>query len=291
MSPRVVVIGDAMLDVVVRPLRPLAPTSDTPASIRITRGGSAANMAVGLAVRHEVAYVGVVGDDESGAMFARELEVAGVVPALEIVVGSTGVVVALVDGNGQRAMLTDRGVNSSLSMNNVLGALVDDFEHVHVSGYTVLDEATRPIATAALGLARARGASTSVDACSVGPLEELGAGAFLHAIGRVTMLFANEEEALLLSGADEVDAAGVRLAAIADEVIITRGSSGGLVLRGSERWSALSRDVEVLDTTGAGDAATGAYLAARLDGTGCDEALELAMASAAAVVGGLGALG
>lgn len=291
MSPRVVVIGDAMLDVVVRPLRPLAPTSDTPSSVRITRGGSAANMAVALAARHEVAYVGVVGDDESGAMFARELEAAGVVPVLETVAGSTGVVVALVDGDGQRAMMTDRGVNSLLSMNSVLGALVGHFEHLHVSGYTVLDEATRHIATAALALARARGASTSLDACSAGPLEELGADAFLHAIGRVTMLFANEEEALLLSGATDIGAASARLAVSADEVIITRGASGGLVLRGSERWSAPSRDVEVLDTTGAGDAATGAYLAARLHGTGCGDALELAMASAASVVGGLGARG
>jgi sugar/nucleoside kinase (ribokinase family) len=248
-------------------------------------------MAVGLAVHHEVAYVGVVGDDEAGAMFVRELEAAGVVPVLDTVAGPTGVVVALVDANGQRAMMTDRGVNSSLSTNSVLEALVGNFEHLHVSGYTVLDDATRQVAMAALALARDRGASTSVDACSVGPLEEMGADAFLHAIGRVSILFANEEETRVLSGATGIDAASERLVAFADEVLITRGASGGLVRRGSERWAAPSKDVEVLDTTGAGDAATGAYLAARLHGTGCGEALELAMASAASVVGGLGARG
>ena len=248
-------------------------------------------MAVTLAAHHAVRYVGAVGDDESGVVFARELVAAGVTPLLDVVGGSTGVVVALVDPDGQRAMMTDRGVNSALSMNAVLGALVDPFDHLHVSGYTVLDDSTRHIATAALELSRSRGASTSVDACSVAPLAKLGAAAFLHAIGRVTMLFANEEEARLLAGTSDLDAAGERLAGFASEVIITRGASGALVVRGTERWSAPSKDVAVLDTTGAGDAATGAYLAARLHATGCADALALDMASAATVVGGLGARG
>lgn len=291
MSSRVVVIGDAMLDVIVRPLAPRAPTSDTPSRIRITRGGSAANMAVTLGARHDVHYVGAVGDDEAGALFARELEVAGVTPLLEILAGSTGVVVALIDDDGQRAMMTDRGVNSLLSMESVLGALADRFDHLHVSGYTVLDEATRDIATTALALSRSRGASTSVDACSAAPLATLGADAFLRAIGRVTMLFANEEEALLLASTTDLDAAGERLTEFADEVLITRGVLGAQVLRGTGRWSASSKDVVVVDTTGAGDAATGAYLGARLVGTECGEALALAMETAADVVGGLGAGG
>ena len=49
MTPRrILVIGDVMLDVVVKPMTAVAPTSDTPARIRLSRGGSAANMAVAL---------------------------------------------------------------------------------------------------------------------------------------------------------------------------------------------------------------------------------------------------
>ncbi len=289
MSARVVVIGDAMLDVIVRPLGPVAPTSDTPSRIRISRGGSAANIAVALARSCAVTYVGVVGDDETGAMFARDLEHAGVVARLHVVPGSTGVVVAMVDSDGQRAMMSDRGVNPELSMDHVHEVLSGRFDHLHVSGYTVLDAATRHVASAALRLARDRGASTSVDACSVAPLERMGADEFLGAIGRVTMLFSNEEEALALSREGDVESASQRLSSLVDEVVITRGPLGALVRRGSEYWLAHSRNVEVLDTTGAGDAATGAYVAARLGGSACDEALELAMASAAQVVGHLGA--
>lgn len=289
MRTRVVVVGDAMLDVIVRPLGRVAPTSDTPSRVRISRGGSAANMAVALARHHDVVYVGAVGDDEPGAMFTRDLERSGVLARLEVVRGSTGVVVARVDHDGQRAMMTDRGVNPELSLRHVHEVLAEPFDHLHVSGYTVLDDVTRHVASAALEMSRDRGASTSVDACSVAPLERVGADAFLHAIGRVSMFFSNDEEALVLARESDVDAASQRLARIVDELVITRGARGALVLRGDDHWSARSKDVAVLDTTGAGDAATGAYLAARLQGVECAAALELAMASAATVVGHLGA--
>ena len=74
---RVLVVGDAMLDVVVRPLGPLAPTSDTPARVRLGRGGAAANLAVALAAADasvQVEYAAAVGDDAAGELFRRELE-------------------------------------------------------------------------------------------------------------------------------------------------------------------------------------------------------------------------
>ncbi len=291
MTKRIVVIGDAMLDVVVRPEEPLAPTSDTRSKVRFSRGGSAANMAVALGAHHDVVYVGVVGNDEPGEMFARDLEDAGIGAELQVEEGSTGVVVAIVADDGQRAMMTDRGVNSLLSIDTVNDALSGHFDHLHVSGYTILDGATRLVAATALETARARGASTSVDACSVGPLAKLGAVEFLESAGHVTMMFANEEEALLLSGATDAESAGAALCQASDEVVITRGRDGALVVRGTQIWRQLSLNVEIIDTTGAGDAATGAYLAARLRGVECEEALKLSMEAASTIVGGLGSRG
>ena len=289
MSARVIIIGDAMLDVVVRPLEAIASTSDTPSSVRISRGGSAANIAVAIGRELDVTYVGVIGDDTSGEFFRLDLEENGVSANLSTVSGGTGVVVAVVARDGQRAMMTDRGVNSELDMTVVLEALKANFDHLHVSGYTVLDEATRDIATAALDVARDRGATTSVDVCSVGPLKKIGAETFLSAIGEVSMLFANEEEALELSGESDVLVAGHALNDIANEVMITRGGLGAVVIHKSTVFSEPSRHVEIVDTTGAGDAATGAYLSARLNALDCVESLRLAMKSASEVVGGLGA--
>jgi sugar/nucleoside kinase (ribokinase family) len=279
-----------MFDVVVQPTAAVAPTSDTPANVRVSRGGAAANVAVALAsFGHDVVYVGVIGDDVFGTMFADDLRHNGVSAQLEVARGSTGIVVALVAPDGQRSMMTDRGVNGLLTLDAVRLALDQPFDHLHVSGYTLLDERTRAMGTSALALARERGLTTSVDVCSVGPLAQVTAATFLAAAESASMLFANEEEAVLLADTAGVDEAASLLARDFDEVFVTRGRQGALAVIGDQRWHEDSQSLEVLDTTGAGDAASGAYLAARLDGDEPSAALVRAMVLAATVVRGLGA--
>jgi sugar/nucleoside kinase (ribokinase family) len=285
---RVLVLGDAMLDVVVRALEPVHVTSDTKSAVRIGRGGSAANIAVELALDHHVAFVGVVGDDSAGEVFLADLRAADVVPFVKVLSGATGVVVAFVNDDGERAMLTDRGVNPRLDAQAVLDALEEPFDHLHVSGYSLLDSKTRAIATEALGVARARGATTSVDVCSVGPLRQIGPPRFLKAIGRVSILFANEEEARALAEAKNLQRAITVLAPYAHEVVVTLGAEGAVVACDGETVHKPSRDVVVVDTTGAGDAATGAYLSKRLSGRSAHQSLELAMSRASKVVRKLG---
>jgi sugar/nucleoside kinase (ribokinase family) len=289
---RIIVIGDVMLDVIVQPTAPLAPTSDTPANVRMGRGGSGANVAVAMAgAGHDVTYVGVVGNDVAAEQFIADLERAGVRASLERAEGSTGVVVALISNDGQRAMMTDRGVNARLTLEAVLLALEGPFDHLHLSGYTLLDPSTRGTGTTALERAGSIGASTSVDVCSVGPLVRVTPPIFLEAARPAATMIANEEEALCLSGTSDVEEAAQVLARDFEEVLITRGDKGALVRADGQSFSVLSLRVQVLDTTGAGDAASGAYLGARLDGLSVDESLNQAMAAAAHVVSGLGSSG
>lgn len=289
---RVAVLGDVMIDVVVVPQEPFAPASDTAAKVRVGRGGSAANFAVALrAAGHDVTYYGAVGDDVLGEMFRGELDARGVTSRLESVSGATGVVVALVGDGGQRSMFTDRGANARLSDVTVSALEGGDFAHLHVSGYTLLDDRSRSHGERALAAARRHGATTSVDVCSVGPLATAGPEVFRAAVAGVTWLFANEEEALALAGTLDTDAALADLAGVAEEVVVTRGGSGARVRRGDAQWSESARPGEVLDTTGAGDAATGTYLGARLAGGDVPTALARAMDAAAQVVAGLGATG
>ena len=205
--------------------------------------------------------------------------------------GTTGVVVAIVDESGQRSMMTDRGANSALSVSHVREALNEPFDHLHVSGYCVLDDATRDVAAVALGLARERQRTSSIDVCSVGPLRRVTADVFAATVRGATTLFANEEEAMTLSGALSLDAALERLGEDYREVVVTRGGDGAVARENGENRFTPSLRRHVLDTTGAGDAATGAYLAARLAGRDVAEALDQAMRASADVVGGLGSRG
>lgn len=281
-----------MLDVVVRVTDTFAPTSDTPSRVRVSRGGSGANLAISLiAAGHDVDYVGAVGDDAAGVIVRQGLQAAGLNPCLEEVEGSTGTVVALVAEDAQRAMLTDRGVNSRLSVSFVRDQLARPFDHVHVSGYLLLDSLTRALASEVLATARARGASSSLDACSVAPLRRMTPQAFLDAGADASMIFANEEEALELSGADDATTALEFLARAFGDVLVTTGPRGALAAHGDERREVNSSSRVVLDTTGAGDAASGAFLGARLHGASLSAALDAAMAASARVVAALGAEG
>lgn len=292
MARRVVVLGDVMLDVIVRPLNPLAPTSDTPSQIRVTRGGSGASFAISLRLSgHETSYVGAMGQDPASEIFSRALAKANVTAALDVVDAATGTVVSIVSENGERMMLTDRGANSKLSASFVAAQLAEPFDHLHVSGYLLLDPATREIAERALRDAKDRLVPTSLDVCSVGPLRDVTPEVFLRSATYAAQLFANEEEALALSDTETVEDAADVLVRLFDEVVITRGAKGALCAIGAERVHAHAHRVAVLDTTGAGDAATGAYLGARLHGLAPAQALAIAMEAAARVVGGLGAFG
>jgi len=289
---RVVVVGDVMLDVVTRPTAPVAPTSDTPAQASVGRGGSGANVAAALASSGAaVTYVGAVGRDGAAAVVLADLSRDGVRARLEEFDGPTGVVVAIVAPDGQRAMMTDRGVNSRLTTEHVTAALDEPFDHLHVSGYTVLDENTRSVATGALELARRQGASTSVDVCSVAPLRAVGSATFLAAVANASTLFANEEEATTLAERTGLDEALELLSARFAEVVVTRGANGAVARRREQEWRTPATATQVVDTTGAGDAATGAYLGSSLLQVSPEESLAAAMAAAALVVAGVGARG
>ena len=289
---RVVVVGDVMLDVVVKPIGSIAPTSDTPARVRISRGGSGANLAASVAAcGHHVIYVGSCGADAARAVFVGALTDAEVATALKVTDAATGVVVAVIADDGQRAMLTDRGANPLLDEEFVLAQLRDPFDHLHVSGYTLLDAATRSVGVAALRRAREMGRSTSVDVCSVGPLVEITAEVFLVAAREASMLFANEEEALVLSATNDAADALETLSRAFGEVVITRGARGALARCAGVTSESFSQSGVVIDTTGAGDAATGAYLGARLNGDPPAESLFRAMAASAEVVRALGSRG
>ncbi len=290
--PVVVVVGDIMVDVVVLPLGPFNRGSDTPSKVVVSPGGSAANQAVALAAAGaEVHLVAAVGDDEPGRAAAAALATTGAQLHLQVQRGQrTGVVVALVDASGERSMLTDRGANLQLGTDALDPVLFVAGRHLHLSGYELLDEATRPVGLAALQLAAAAGMTRSVDPCSAGPLAAVGADAFVSWTQGIEWCCANLDEGRALTGATHPDDVLAALRAHYREVVVTLGADGALWSGpGDDRLHCSADEVEVADTTGAGDAFTGTFLARRLSGDGADQALRAGLAAAARVVAEPGA--
>jgi ribokinase len=247
-----VVLGDLMVDVVAR--GSLARGGDAPARISVNGGGSAANVAAwAAALATPVTLVCNVGDDERGRTAVDELRAGGVeVQARIDPVRPTGTCVVLVEG-GERTMLSDPGANDAPLAEIPLG------DHLHVVGYALLRDGPRPSALAAIERARAAGMTVSVDPS---PMVRRGA------IPPVDLLLPNEREAELVEG----------------EMVVKLGAAGA-------RWGDVhvpAEPVEVVDTTGAGDAFAAGLLTARLAGADRPAALRAGCATAARAVARVG---
>jgi ribokinase len=284
---RVVVVGDVMTDVVASLSGPVAQASDTPARIVQRGGGAGANVATWLARAGAlVTLIGRVGDDAAGRAVAEGLRDEGVDARLAIdPARATGTCVVLVEPGGERSMLPDAGANAGLEAT----PLPDDATHLHLAGYALLHPGSRPAARAMLADAAARGIAVSVDPSSTAPLVRSGAAAFFEWIAGVQLLLPNRDEAAALTGMPDPKASARALAAHAREVVVKLGPQGALWTDGSEQVRAPAVDVQVVDTTGAGDAFAAGLLAARLAGAGPADALGAGCALAAEAVGRAGA--
>ena len=281
----VLVVGDLLVDVVVVPSGPLEHASDVPSRVRAGGGGSAANTACWLAsTGHPATLVAMVGDDALAPGALADLEAAGVTFAGAVAPGAaTGTCIVLVDPDGERTMLPDRGANDRLDPSLVVGALEDRAAAwVHLSGYTLLDEGSRPAGQAALERARRLGIPVSVDASSAGPLRHVGAAAFLGWIDGIHLLFAND---------DEVAALGGEAACLphVDALVAKHGPAGASWVTADGRTSVPAEPVTLVDTVGAGDALDAGVIAAVLDGADPRDALAAGTRLAAQAVSRPGA--
>jgi sugar/nucleoside kinase (ribokinase family) len=290
---RVVVVGDLMTDAVARARYALARASDTPAIVTMHGGGSGANIASWLAVEGaEVAFIGRRGADITGRN--RDMELMGYGVDARLVMDPerpTGTCVVLVTHKGERTMLSDPGANAALSPEDLPRDLFGG-GHLHLSGYTLINEGSRDAGLAALDMARRSGMSISVDCSSSAPLERTGAEPFLEWTNGAKLLFANVDQAKVLTGRDDPEAAAKVLTAWFPQVVIKMNVDGALWFGNnrSEPVRVNSYPVDrIIDGTGAGDAFCAGFLPPWLEGKPPSEALTGGCQLAAKAIVHLGA--
>ncbi|MFE2379888.1 carbohydrate kinase family protein [Streptomyces misionensis] len=288
------VVGDVVTDVVARHRGPLAAGTDTAAVIRTLPGGAGANVACWAARSGcpDVRLLGRVGAD-AAVWHERELRAAGVRPLLVTdPQAATGTVVCLVDAGAaaERTFLTDSGASLRLEPADWSDALLDGVGRLHLSGYLLFTESSRALARTALAAARARGVPVSMDPASAGFLARLGVEGFLAFARGLDALLPSRDEACLLTGLPEPADATAKLSEVVPLVVTKAGAEGALVARaGGAPVRVPAVPATPRDTTGAGDAFTGAFLAALLAGRGPEEAAARGCRAGAEAVGLVGA--
>ena len=281
MKSRILVVGDVMTDVIVVPEGPIVKGSDRRATVRSHPGGSGANQAVWLgAMGADVMFAARVGHADR-AMYENYFRGLGVVAVLA---GDrerpSGVLVTIVDPDGERSFLTDRGANLNLSPDDLPPSLLDDVGMIMVSGYSFFAPGPRAAVQGLFAAAKARGIAVAVDPASVGFLVEVGAAQFLDWTEGADWIFANESEAEALTGVLGYEAQMRALGERFGTVLIKRGRLGAaLGGRDGVRILLPAPVVTILDSTGAGDAFAAGFIAAHLAGD--DEAAALAKGIAA----------
>lgn len=267
---RVVVLGDVIEDIIVISDSARQLNTDNPAEINSKPGGSGANFAVWLAsLGVEVELVARVGAADRARLtnyFETKFVIAKLEPDEQL---HTGKIVVLVEGNN-RTFFTDRGANEKLTAKS---ADLSKTDVLYLSGYAVMSmgiQRTQQL----IEKAGSVGVLIAVDPGSRSFISQFGPAEFLQATSGADFIFPNSDEYELLSK-------HANLAEQFPEVIVTSGEEGAEVL-GIAKSPAF--DVEVVDSTGAGDAFAAKYLAQRLAGVDVEDALRDANAFAAQAV-------
>jgi sugar/nucleoside kinase (ribokinase family) len=244
--------------------------TDTPARITRSPGGSAANVAASATLAGcRTRFVGRVGADDAGERLVAGLAARGVDVRVQRE-GVTGTIVVLVEPDGERTMLPDRGAAQQL------GAIDPAWAHgvswIHVPAYSLCAE---PIGTNTVDFIRRAGVRLSVDVSSEAVVRGFGAARFAR---------------LLAALVPEVVLATAREAALVDlstGVLVIKDGPRPVVVRqpgGAEERVAVDAVDAVVDTTGAGDAFAGGFLAATLEGASAADAVRRGAALAARTV-------
>lgn len=267
----ILVVGDVVDDIGVRPLGAINPASDTVSEIRMTPGGSAANVAAWLGhLGSDVRFVGRCGAD-GVARHVAALEAYGVDARIAgDPVLPTATIVLTLDDAGDRTMYVDRAANTTLTEADLPADIWDDVTWLHLTGYSFFDAGVRPVVLELMAEANRRNIFVSVDPGSLGFLKAVGREVFLAWIDGVDLLLPNLDEGRYLADAEEPDDIGAALQIRATHLALKLGGLGVRVYGDSGVLSASAGPAEVVDTTGAGDA----FCAGFLHGVALSHAIE-----------------
>lgn len=286
---RIVVVGSLNADLTIYCERLPQPGETVQGNgFAVNPGGKSANQAVAAGrLGGHVSLVGAVGKDANGAMLEASVAGAGVdVGHVRTSTEPTGVAVIAVDARGENNIIISAGANGTLSPADVAdaGDVLEEAAVVSLCLEVGMDTV--------LAAARAGHDAGATVLLNLSPYAEIPSAL----AGLADVLLVNAHEAALFLGvsvpgagapADEWEAARERFAARGiQQVLVTLGSQGSVVLDslaspGSRVTSVQPTQVHAVDTTGAGDAFTGAVAVRLAAGDALAEAAAFASVAAA----------
>lgn len=259
----VTVIGDAFVDVIV-PIQGAKPGETYHRKI-ITLCGGTANVAVPIAKLGEASkFVGKVGNDPFGEYFRQNL-ITNRVNDLTFVdkENPTGLCISLAYDNGERTMVANRGANDYLKKEEVRSCIegITNSKMVYFSGYSLLSRKNAESVLYAIEECYKQNCEIYFNPGAPNLIKK-HFKEIIHDF--VDVLILNMEEAKNMTKKDKIRDILKSVNSMVDTVVITLGEGGCIVSNGNEYVHIETEKLNVLDTTGAGDAFSAGFILGRL---------------------------
>ena len=253
-------------------------------------GGSAANTIVALAeFGGTAAFVGKVGEDETGEFFLKDIRDLGISIDVRPSESPTGTCAVLITEDAQRTMLTNLGASATLGVEDIDEERIRESDYVYIEGYLFTGDVTKAAAYKAIELAKKNNVKVAFTASDPFLVNMIRDEIWDLITGPVDLFFCNEDEAKSLTGEEDPIQCAAKIHDHCENVALTLGPKGSIVMHENEALPIEGVQISALDTTGAGDMYAGALLYGITNGMSWRQAGHLASHAAARVVSQMGA--
>ncbi len=227
-------------------------------------GGSAANSIVAVSqFGGKSFYCFRVANDELGHFYLKDLNESGVDIALEedrLESGVTGKCLVMVTEDSERTMNTFLGITQNFSVRDIQDSAIKDSKYLFMEGYLVTSSNGKEAMMHAKRVAEESGTKVALTFSDPAMVKYFKSN-FDDIIGAsVDLLFANEEEAMLFTGKDNLVEAREEMKKVAKHFVITQGKNGAMIFDGDTFIDIEPYPTTAIDSNGAGDMFAGAFL-------------------------------
>jgi sugar/nucleoside kinase (ribokinase family) len=227
-------------------------------------GGSAANTVIAVSqFGGNSYYCCKVANDELGHFFVQDMKDSGVGNNLDperLEEGITGKCLVMVTEDSERTMNTFLGITQNFSVKDVNESAIKDSKYLFIEGYLVTSPNGKEAMMHAKKIAESAGTKVALTFSDPAMVKYFKSN-FEDVIGpSVDLLFANEEEAILFTGKDNLLEAREELKKAAKHFIITQGKNGAMIYDGDTFIDIEPYKTTAIDSNGAGDMFAGAFM-------------------------------
>ena len=258
----------------------------------IQSGGSVTNSIFALSQLGGLGYSSfLVSDDEFGNIYINDLKNNGVKTGgikYTIADGMTGSCLVLTTPDAERTMNTCLSISTKYSIKNINFDDLKNSKYLYIEGYLVTSELSMQAIHGCISYCKKNDIKVALTFSDLSMVKFFKDKLDSILNYKIDLLFCNEEEAKTYSDKPSLNESSDFLLQFSKLVVITRGDKGALIANSKEKINIDAVITDAIDTVGAGDAFSGAFLFGINNGMGLENSGKLASLLSSKVVSKIG---